>query len=77
MNVVAFIFNDFFLSVYVSGHVYVHMCMQYLWKRTLDPLELELQVIVSCQMCVLGNELWSCKYIFFTKKPFLQPYNVF
>lgn len=41
--------------MYVCAHVCASTCR--LHQRVLDPLELELQITVSCQMWVLENEL--------------------
>lgn len=36
---------------------------------TSDPMELELQPIVSYPTWVLGAELWSCKYSMYSQPP--------
>jgi hypothetical protein len=47
-------------------------------KRTMGPLQLELQAVVSCPMWVLGTELWSsarehaCNCLIISPAPFLS-----
>ena len=42
----------------LSGHISVYYLCACCQKRALDPLELEVQAVVSCQW-VLGIEPWS------------------
>lgn len=68
--------NDFiFSSMYMHGFVQVNAFAQVGQRRELDLLELELQVVVSCMIWVLGTELWASekkKYLLLmTKSNFL------
>lgn len=51
--------------IFVNGDMYSFLCVLYMCsahrgqRRTLDPLELELQIVVSPPICVLATESGS------------------